>query len=441
VSDPSDLAFSSVAALSALLRGREVSPVALAEASLARADALAPDLGCLASLLHGRTLAEARAAEGEIADGRWRGPLHAIPFAIADVVDTHGVPTALGLPALAARTPERDATVVARIADHGAILLGKTAVAPLGGAVAGGEKELRCRSPWDPARTLPGPSPGAPAVVAAGLVPFALGAHAAAGDLAAAACGVTSLRPTYGALSRRGATLASYGLATLGVVARTAEDVALVLDALAGVDPRDPASVAAPAALARVQPRVAQGLRVGALDVPPAAGELSGHLGAAQETLRDGGAIVSAVGLPGLPWVELAALLESAEAEVIAAAAPDAPPPTAGGPTAADYVRAARLRTEAQRALGRLFEKADLVLAPAPAEGDGHDPLSAAIALGGLPALTFPVGIADGRPTAARLVAPPLEEARLLSAVAQFQARTSHHRERPRPAGAAVTRR
>jgi aspartyl-tRNA(Asn)/glutamyl-tRNA(Gln) amidotransferase subunit A len=452
--DPADLAFASVAALSAQLRGREVSPVALAEACLARADALAPDLGCFASVLHERTLAEARAAEGELADGRWRGPLHAIPFALADVVDTRGVPTALGLSALAARTPERDATVAARIADHGPILLGKTAVAPLGGALpanpspgptaaaaAGGAGELRCRSPWDRARALAGPSPGAPAAVAAGLVPFALGAHAAAGDLAAAACGVTSLRPTYGALSRRGATLASYGLATLGIVARTAEDVALVLDALAGVDPRDPASVAAPAALARVQPRVAQGLRVGALDVPPAVGDLSGHLGAAQETLRDGGAIVSAAGLPDLPWVELAALLESAEAEVIASAAPDAPAPTAGGPTAADYVRAARLRTEAQRALGRLFEKADLVLAPAPAEGDGHDPLSAAIALGGLPVLTFPVGLADGRPTAARLVAPPLEEARLLSAAALFQARTPHHRERPRPAGAAVTRR
>jgi aspartyl-tRNA(Asn)/glutamyl-tRNA(Gln) amidotransferase subunit A len=444
VSDP-ELAFAGVAWLSARLRSREVSPVALVEGCLARADALAAGLGCLSYVLRERALAEARAAEAEIADGRWRGPLHGIPFALADVVDARGVPTALGIAALAARTPERDATVLERLGEHGAILLGKATVSPLAGALSPSTPGAPAppRSPWDPSRALAGPSPGAAAAVAAGLVPLALGAHAAAGDVAAAACGATSLRPTYGVLSRRGATLASYGLATPGLVTRFAEDAALVLDALAGVDPRDPASVAAPPALARVQPRVAQGLRVGALDVPPAQADQGGHLGAAQEVFRAAGAILGPAALPELPWAEIAALLEGAEAEVIAgAAAPGvAPPPSSAGATAADYVRAGRLRAEAQRALGRLFEKSDLLLAPAPGEGEGRDPLSAAIALGGLPALTLPVGLVAGRPTAARLVAPPLEEARLLSAAVLFQARTSHHLEHPRPVGPAVTRR
>jgi aspartyl-tRNA(Asn)/glutamyl-tRNA(Gln) amidotransferase subunit A len=265
--------------------------------------------------------------------------------------------------------------------------------------------------------------------------------HAAAADLAAAACGASSLRPTYGVLSRRGATLASYGLATPGVVARSAADAALILDALAGADPRDPASIPAPPGLGRVEAHLAQGLRIGVVDVPAPAGDAASLLASAQEVLRTSGALLAPVALPALPWAETAALLEGAEAAVIAGAvAPDAAPaPSSGGPGAADYVRAARLRSEAQRALGRLFEKADLLLAPAPGEGDGRDPLSAAIALGGLPALVFPVGLAGGRPAAARLVAPPLEEARLLSAAALFQSRTTHHLERPAAAGPAVT--
>jgi len=439
VSEPAELALAGVGALATRLRAREVSPVEVAAACLARADA-AGGLGILALVRRDGALADARAAEAEIADGRWRGPLHGVPFALADAVDTRGVPTALGLASLAARTPERDATVAARLADQGAILLGKASVAPLAGALGGA---AACRSPWDAAAPLGGPSPGAAAAVAAGLAPFALVAHRARADLAGAACGVTSLRPTYGVLSRRGATLASYGLATLGVAARSAEDAALVLDALAGVDPRDPASVPAPPALARVQARVAQGLRLGALDVPAASTELAAAIWAAEETFRGAGAIVSASALPELPFIEAAALLEAAEAEVIAGAAAPAvaPPPSPGGPTAADYVRAGRVRAEAQRALGRLFERSDLLLAPAPTDGDGQDPLSAAIALGGLAALTLPVGLSGGRPVAARLVAPPLEEARLLSAAALFQARTAFHQERPRPAPAAVTRR
>jgi aspartyl-tRNA(Asn)/glutamyl-tRNA(Gln) amidotransferase subunit A len=437
VSDPIELAFASVATLFPRIRARELSPVELTQACLARADATGA-LGALALVLRERALADARAAEAEIADGRWRGPLHGVPFVLADAIDTKGVPTSLGLPALAARTPERNATVAGRLADQGAILLGKATVSPLAGALG---PVAPCRSPWDPSAPLSGPSPGAACAVAAGLSPFALGAHRAQADLAGAACGVTSLRPTYGVLSRRGATLASYGLATLGVSARSAEDTAIVLDALAGVDPRDPSSAAAPPALARVQARVPQGLRLGALDVPAAGGEASAALGAAEETFRAAGAIVSASALPELPWLEAAALLEAAEGEAIAGATlPAAPPePAPGGPTAADYVRAGRVRGEAQRALGRVFEKSDLLLAPAPAEGDGQDPLSAAIALGGLAALTLPVGLSGGRPLAARLVAPPFEEARLLSAAALFQARTAFHQERPGPAPTAVT--
>jgi aspartyl-tRNA(Asn)/glutamyl-tRNA(Gln) amidotransferase subunit A len=448
MSDPSDLGFAGIAALSKRLRARELSPVELTEACLSRADALAPALACFALVTRERALAGARAADAEMADGRWRGPLHGIPYVLADVVDAKGVPLTLGLPGLAGRTPERDATVVARLADHGAILLGIGAAAPLAGALpAAASPAPPCRSPYDPAHSLGGPSPGPACAVGAGLAPLALTAHGCAPDSAAAACGVTSLRPTYGVLSRRGATLASYGLASLGLAVRTAEDAALVLDAIAGIDPRDPSSVAAPPALARVQPHVAPGLRVGVLAIPPAQGELADAFAAAQETLRGAGALLAPASLAEIPWMETAALLEAAEAEVIAGSfAPGvAPAPSSSGATAADYVRAARLRAEAQRAIGRLLERHDLLLAPAPAEGEAPDPLSALVALGGLPALTFPAGAASGRPLGARLVAPPFDEARLLAASSLFQARTTHHLPRPpappQAAPVAVTRR
>jgi aspartyl-tRNA(Asn)/glutamyl-tRNA(Gln) amidotransferase subunit A len=437
------LAFAGVAALARALRAREVSPVAVLEDRLARADALAA-LGCFAFVARDRAATDARAAEAELADGRWRGPLHGVPFALADVVDTRGIPTALGISALAARTPERDATVAARLAEQGAVLVGKLAVLPLAGALPGDAGAgAGCRTPWDPARAAGGPSPGAAAAVGAGLVAFAVAAPGAAPDPSPAACGVTALRPTYGVLSRRGATLASYGLGALGVVARSAEDCALVLGAVAGPDARDPSSVAAPAGLARVAAGIPGGLRVGVL-AAPAPGDAAEPLAAAQEVLRAAGALVAPAALPDLPWFEAAALLESAEAEVIAdATLPEATPaPGVAGASAADYVRATRLRGEAQRTLARLLERHDLLLAPAP-RGEGPDPLSAAVALGGLPALAFPAGVAGGAPSAVRLVAPPLEEARLLSAAALFQARTPHHLNRPpgSPPHASLTRR
>jgi aspartyl-tRNA(Asn)/glutamyl-tRNA(Gln) amidotransferase subunit A len=445
VSEPvAERVFSGVAALGRAVRARELSPVALVEECLARVDALSA-LGTFAFVARDRAGADARAAEGELADGRWRGPLHGVPFALADVVDTKGIPTALGLSTLAARVPDRDATVAARLADHGAILVGKVSVLPLAGALApGAGTGGGCRTPWEPSRPAGGPSPGAAAAVGAGLVPFALSAQGAAADPAAGRCGVTALRPTYGVLSRRGATLGSYGLAALGVVARSAEDCALVLDAAAGPDPREPSSLAAPPGLARVAAGMPSGLRIGVLEVP-APGDGAEPFAAAQETFRGAGAIVAAAALPELPWLEAATLLEAAEAEVIAGAvAPDLAPRAGIAPgTAADYVRASRVRGEAQRTLARLLERHDLILAPAPG-GDEPDPLSAAIALGGLPALTLPAGLVRGRPAAVRLVAPPLEEARLLSAAALFQARTSHHLQRPpgaAPQVAAVTRR
>jgi aspartyl-tRNA(Asn)/glutamyl-tRNA(Gln) amidotransferase subunit A len=385
------------------------------------------------------------------------------------VVDTKGIPTALGVAGLVERVPERDATVAARLAEAGAVLVGKVTTLPPAAALAAGAggggrapapqagggggrapaqgtpREVAPRSPWDPDRPAGGPSAGAAAAVAAGLVPFAIAAAGVEPDTASPECGVTCLRPSYGVLSRAGAALGSFTLGTLAVAARSAEDCATILDVLAGADPRDLSSVGAPQGLGRLAPGMPRGLRVGAIEpVPPEGGAWS----AAQETLRAAGAILEPAALPDLPWLALAELLSGAEGtvfreDVLARVA--GPTAAASAASAADYVRAARLRGEAQRALGRLFARHDLLVAPAPAAAD--DRLTAAAALGGLAVVTFPIGLSergatasDGpdpqrpRPVAARLVAPPLEEARLLAAAAAFQAGSSHHLHRPPPA-------
>jgi aspartyl-tRNA(Asn)/glutamyl-tRNA(Gln) amidotransferase subunit A len=433
VTERDDLAFAPLASLSRQLRAHDLSPVELVELFLARLESLGPQLGCVAAVAAERARQSAASAATESGARRWRGPLHGIPFGLADAIDARGIPGTLGLPALAARVPERDATVAARLGEHGAILAAKLAVAPPVDPPASGAPAASCRSPWDPARAVGGPSPGTASAVAAGLLPFAVAALGPGPDLAAAECGVTALRTTYGVLSRRGAVLPSFTLATLGPVARSAEDCALVLDALAGADPRDPTSVGAPPAVGRIPLDLPAGLRIGVLDAAAATPEAQDAWTAAQESFRAAGALLAPVSLPDVPWRPLAELLASAEGEVVredVLGVQGSGARTAQArATAADYVRAARARGEAQRSLARLLERHDLLLAPAP-RGES-DLLAAAVAIGGLPALTFPVGLAGGRPVTARLVAPPLEEARLLSTAALFQSGSTHHLQRP----------
>jgi aspartyl-tRNA(Asn)/glutamyl-tRNA(Gln) amidotransferase subunit A len=464
-----DVLFAGVAALSERIRARALSPVELVEACLARVDALAPRLGCFVTVTAERARAEARQANAEIAVGRWRGPLHGIPYGLKDVVDTRGVRTTLGARPYADRVPERDATLAARLADAGAVLVGKLSTIELAGGLgyrsAGAALNGPCRTPWDLERWAGGSSSGPASAVAAGLVPFAVGSETW-GSLTcpAAFCGVTALRPTYGVLPRHGAMALAYTFDKLGPVARSAEDCAAVLAVLAGADPKDPASIPPPPGVDRVRAILPRGLRVGVLPFPPPARGLAPLPGAAealraaQELLASAGALVEPAALPALPYEEVAAVLVEAEAanafeDLVASGRTRelsdpshrarTPADYAPRATSADYVRASRLRAEVQRALARFFERHDLLLAAnlpfAPPRVDEPlgplfalpDPLGAAGALAGLPAVALPMGFSGTLPFSLQLVAPPLEEARLLAAAMTFQARTSHHLQRP----------
>jgi aspartyl-tRNA(Asn)/glutamyl-tRNA(Gln) amidotransferase subunit A len=472
---PDDVVFEGVAALARRVRARELSPVELTEAALARIEALAPRLGCFVTVTAERARADARAAEAELAAGRWRGPLHGIPYGLKDLVDTRGIRTTFGARPYAERVPEADATVAARLAEAGAVLVGKLSMIELAGGLGyhTGEAALNgpCRTPWDLARWAGGSSSGSGSAVAAGLVPFAIGSETWGSITCPAAfCGVTGYRPTYGVLSRHGAMALSFTLDKLGPLARSAEDCALVAAAIAGEDPRDPSSLPAPAGLERVRPELPKGMRIAVLELPrepaPAPGAAEAYE-AAQRVLHDAGALLEPAALPDLPYDALATLFVQAEAESafeelirsgrtreLADRSHQARTPADYGAkaSAADYVRAMRVRREVQRALGAFFERHDLVLAPnlpfAPprveetfdALFDHPDPLGAGGNVAGLPAVALPMGFSGGLPLSMQLVGPALEDARVLAAAAAFQARTAHHRRRPElaPGGATV---
>jgi aspartyl-tRNA(Asn)/glutamyl-tRNA(Gln) amidotransferase subunit A len=455
--------FDGVAALSERIRRRELSPVALAEACLERIDRLQPRLGAFVTVTPERALADARAAEAELARGHWRGPLHGVPYGLEDVIDTAGIRTTLGAAPFADRVPERDAVVASRLRDAGAVLVGKLSTIELAGGLGYTSPDAAlngaCRNPWDPERWAGGASCGPAAAVGAGLLAFAV-AHDTWGSITApsAFCGVTGLRPTFGVVPRRGALQVAFTVDALGAVSRTAQDCALVLAGVAGPDARDPASAPLPRALDRVRPALPAGLRVAALRSGDAPVEERDAVSAARALLAEGGAIVEDAALPDVPYRHVLELLVAAEAAnafedllrsggTRALADPSHRARTAASyvpeGTPADYVRAMRVRAEAQRALARLFERHDLVLAPnrpAPPPPVGarfaspprtSPELDAAAALAGLPSVAFPAGLAEGMPLSVQLVGAPFGESRLLSVAAWLQARDAFRVLRP----------
>src|SRR5439155_19180802 len=190
----------------------------------------------------------AREAEAEIAAGRYRGALHGVPFALKDIYDTKGILTSAHSRVFIDRIPREDATTTARLYDAGAVLLGKLATHEM--AHAGPSFDLPwppAHNPWDPAHFTGGSSSGSGAATAAGLVPVSQGSDTGGSIRGPAGlCGIAGLKPTYGLVSRAGVLPNSYSYDHCGPMARTSQDCALLLNAIAGHDPADPASSSRP---------------------------------------------------------------------------------------------------------------------------------------------------------------------------------------------------
>ena len=240
-----DLAFLPVTALAPLVQRRDVSSTDLTKMYLARLKKFGPKLHCVVTLTEDLALAQAAQADKEIRAGKYRGPLHGIPWGAKDLFATKGIPTTWGAGPFQNQVFDYDATLVERLREAGAVLVAKLSM----GALAQGDRWFRgqTRTPWNPENGASGSSAGPGSATAAGLVGFSIGTETRGSIISPSAVnGVTGLRPTYGRVSRHGAMALSWTMDKIGPMCRSIEDCALVFNAIYGPDGRDDTVIDAP---------------------------------------------------------------------------------------------------------------------------------------------------------------------------------------------------
>ncbi|MFJ2807121.1 amidase [Kitasatospora sp. NPDC087271] len=452
----------SLAAAAEEIRARRLSPVELVDSVLDRIELVEPHLGAYVAVTAERARRAAREAEQEAARGLHRGPLHGVPMGLKDLIDVAGLATTASSRVRADHRAQADSTVAARLAAAGAILVGKTHTHEF----AYGLTTPQTGNAWDRGRVAGGSSGGSAVAVAAGAATFALGTDTGGSiRVPAALNGVVGLKPTYGLVPRHGVASLSWSLDHVGPIARTVEDTALVLDALAGHDPRDPASLATPAVGHRPGADTdLAGLRVGVprsyyfdrVDV-----EVEAAVRRAIEHLEALGARLVDVDIPmtrylqatlwGLVAPEATAYHERSLRAVPELYQADVRALLEAGElmTAGDYLRAQRSRTLMRQEWARMLEEVDVIAAPTvpvtavrtdqeavtwpdgtvESVPDAYVRLSAPANITGVPALSVPVGRdAAGLPIGMQLLGRPLGERTLL--------RVGHAYERTQPARA-----
>jgi len=403
-------------------------------ACLDRIEALDGDVRAFVHLDRAHALGQARSLDEWRRNGHPTGPLHGIPVAVKDIFDTEDYPTEYGSPLFAGHRPRADATVVARLRAAGAVIIGKTVTTEFAYYHPG-----PTRNPHDLERTPGGSSSGSAAAVAAGMVPLALGSQTNGSVIRPASfCGVFGAKPTHGLISRGGVLSLSRTLDHVGVFARTLDDVALLLDVLAGHDPRDPDTrpVATPNFRATLAESPPLPPRFGLLRTPvwekaePSTRAIFEDFVAA---LGDSGGIIELPDVRAEAWDAQQAIMATEMAhnlgKVVDRGSKEASSPRLreflgqGRRVAAvDYLDAYDLRPRLNANLAPAFDYYDAIITPATIgsapktlESTG-DPLFCTLwTLTGLPALSLPVLQApDGMPLGLQLVGPAGDDARLL---------------------------
>ena len=240
-----DIAFLPAHTLSALIQQRKLTSVRLTDIYLERIKRLNPTLRCAVTIMEDQARAEARRADAEIAAGHYRGPLHGIPYGIKDLFSAKGAPTTWGSRDFQSRVIDDDAEVIVRLREAGAVLMAKLAT----GLFASNDWWFRGRTnnPWDITRGSSGSSAGPASATAAGCVAFGIGTETSGSIVSPSReCGLSALRPTFGAVSRYGCMTASFWSDRVGPICRTIEDCAMVFNVIHGGDEKDPSTVTAP---------------------------------------------------------------------------------------------------------------------------------------------------------------------------------------------------
>jgi Asp-tRNA(Asn)/Glu-tRNA(Gln) amidotransferase A subunit family amidase len=448
-----DLAFGSVRELAELVRTRRVSATSLTEMYIARLKRYDPLLHFVVTLTEDRAIAQAKEADREIAAGKYRGPLHGIPWGAKDLLSVKGYPTTWGAFWLREQRFDQDATVVQRLDAAGAVLVAKLT---LGTLAMGGDEWFggMTRNPWNPQQGATGSSAGSASAVAAGCVGFAIGSETLDSiSSPAGRCGATGLRPTFGRVPRTGAMALCWSMDKLGPICRAVEDCALVLAAINGSDGED--------RMARDVPfnwdatLDIRSLRVGYLK-----SEFEGDgrgIGENQETeaqrlerqkieraaldvIHGMGMKITPVELPRVPW---RAMLTIPKSE--AAAAFDElirtrhdlllPQQKRTWPNifrvarftpAVDYINANRARLVGMQAMARIFQDFDVIVSPT------SSVQLIVTNLTGHPAVILPSGFRqDGTPVSLTFLGNLFGEAKMLALARAYQELTSWHRKTP----------
>ena len=300
-----DLAFETISTLAPRIRRRDLSSEELVRTVIERTHRLEPTLNSYITFRPDAALERARAVDLEIAQGKYRGPLHGIPFSLKDHFETQGVPTTAGARFLAGNVPKQDAAVARRLKAAGAVLLGKSNMNKFAGGESGDNPDFgKIRNPWNTDYSPGGSSGGAGAQVAAGLVPLSIGSdNGGSIRIPAALCGVVGLKPTFGRISMEGMYPRAYTADHPGPLTRLVEDCAIALQALAGHDRGDTTTIAKPVPdyLASLKKPLTT-LRVGVDHKYASVGEpaVLDRFGAALETLIRLGATLHDVTVPAV---------------------------------------------------------------------------------------------------------------------------------------------
>jgi Asp-tRNA(Asn)/Glu-tRNA(Gln) amidotransferase A subunit family amidase len=468
-----DTLYLSVRELGALVRAKRISPVALTESYIERLERLGPKLGAVVTITRDIAMKEARDAEREIKAGRYRGPLHGIPYGAKDLLATKGIPTTWGAEAYKNQVSDYDATVVKKLRSAGAVLVAKLAMVELAGGFGYNNADASLtgpgRTPWNTDYWSGGSSSGPGAATAAALVAFSIGSETSGSIITPSAfSGVSGLRPTYGRVSRHGAMALSWSLDKLGPMCRTADDCGIVLAAISGQDPFDLTSVNQPFAypervaaspLVKVRgKRFRIGIIKGAGD--RAQPEVKKNYEESLKVLRQFAEVVEAVPFPDMPFGQVVGtivsaegasafrdLIDSGKASTLRAEADRWGGYARTAVLAVDYLQAMRIRGPMKRELDDLYSRFDALVAPArdtvsypigvdfdkayPGVGGGPAVIPAGNATG-QPAISIQNGFgANNLPTAIQLTGRAWSEPRLLAIANAYQQATDWHKKRP----------
>lgn len=459
-----DMHFMTIAEMAAALETKTLSPVELTETLLRRIEALNPQLNAFITVTADAALDAAREAEREMSGGVYLGPMHGVPFGLKDIYDTKGILTTGHSKTCADRIPTEDATTTAKLLAAGAILMGKLSTHEF--AHGGPSFDL----PWPPARNpwktdcfTGGSSSGSGAAVASGMLPGAMGSDTGGSiRTPAGLCGLAGMKPTYGLVSRFGVLPNSFTFDTCGPMTWTVEDAAIMLQVLAGHDPRDPASADRPVPDYRAGlSEDIRGLRIGAVrhfweEELPANDETRQSMDAAVDVFRGLGAIVEDVRLePMQIYTDVKLLIAESELFSIHSPTLRERPQDYGFDfrgraipaclfTADDYVQAQKQRRKLVDAMRPIYDKYDVLIAPStygPASRiDDHSTVSfwqkpkitTVFNVTAGPALSLCAGFSEsGLPLPMQIVGRPFEDATVLKAGHAFEKATAWRDRRP----------